>query len=158
MKDKENSITYLMNYLGKSFHKRASQMLEEEDIASTMFFYLIFIMKNPGVPMNELAKEFDIDKSYITRVVSNLEKKSLVQKITAKNDGRMQLLYITDKGKEIILRMDSYFEIHENHIKNTLEQKDYDILKNLLKKIYFVEKESHAHSGSGNNICPQYKD
>ncbi|MDO5063353.1 MAG: MarR family transcriptional regulator [Peptostreptococcaceae bacterium] len=136
MKYKANSATYLMNYIGKVYYDKVKQKLQEEDISRIMFFNMIYIQKNPNVAMNILAKEFNIDKSYITRIVAKLLDMELVEKRTSERDSRVQLLKLSEKGEVLLNQIFAYLIKQEECLRLQLDPEEYKMLIKILKKLY----------------------
>ena len=49
----------------------------------------------------ELSNELGLDLGYLSRILSNFEKRGLVNKVTSKTDGRQTILSLTDQGQEV---------------------------------------------------------
>lgn len=143
LNDKTGHTTYLMNYLGRSYHKYVKDKLQEVNLSQIMFFNMLFIQKNPNVAMNVLAREFNIDKSYITRIVAKLLELQLVNKRPSERDSRSQLLTLTEKGEKTIKDVLTHLSNHEKQIKAHLEPEEYKALLSTLQKLYVKEKEKN---------------
>lgn len=140
---KASSTTYLVNYLGRSYHKYVKEKLQEVNLSQIMFFNLLFVQRNPNVAMNVLAREFNIDKSYITRIVAKLLELGLVEKKPSERDSRSQLLKLTSKGEKTIKEVLNHLMNHEKQIEAQLEPKEYQALLAILQKLYNQEKEKN---------------
>lgn len=134
--DKSNYATYLMNYLGKFYYDRMNKKLNEVDISRIMFFNMLYIKRNPNVAMNVLAREFGIDKSYITRIIARLLELELVRKKTSTKDSRVQLLSLTQRGEEYLENIFSYLITQEKELYSLLTKDEYSNLIGALQKIY----------------------
>ena len=53
-----------------------------------------------GIPQNDLAFITDRDKTSLTRLISNMERKGLVKRKTCDSDKRVNNIFITQKGLE----------------------------------------------------------
>ncbi|MDO4711891.1 MAG: MarR family transcriptional regulator [Peptostreptococcaceae bacterium] len=136
MEDKANSATYLMNYLSRVYYDKVKQRLQEEDISRIMFFNMIYIKKNPNVAMNALAREFNIDKSYITRIIAKLLEMDLVEKRTSERDSRVQLLKLSEKGDTVLNQIFIYLMKQEEGLRKQLTPDEYEFLIKILKKLH----------------------
>lgn len=59
------------------------------------------IGRNKNCTAKKIAHELNIDKSYLSRILTNFEKKKLVKRLTSATDGREKYLILTKKGKEL---------------------------------------------------------
>ncbi len=57
---------------------------------------------NDGIPQNNLAFITDRDKTSLTRLIHTMEKKELVWRKTDEHDKRINLVFITQKGKQTL--------------------------------------------------------
>jgi DNA-binding MarR family transcriptional regulator len=55
---------------------------------------------NENVPASDIVQAIDIDKSYLSRILSQFEKKKLIAKKRSVEDGRSALIALTPKGKK----------------------------------------------------------
>lgn len=58
-----------------------------------------------GIIQNELAFITERNKASLTRLINVMEKNNLVNRITSKNDSRKKLIYITENGRQLFLKM-----------------------------------------------------
>lgn len=71
------------------------------DITGDQFRLLTHLWKHDGIPQNALSQCAGRDRGSITRMVDILENKGIITRISDKNDRRINLIYLTKKGKEI---------------------------------------------------------
>jgi len=60
-----------------------------------------------GQSAKQLAGRLVIDSGYFSRLIKSLEAKELVERVPSIEDRRSYLLFLTDKGRETFLRLDS---------------------------------------------------
>ncbi|MBE5960863.1 MAG: MarR family transcriptional regulator [Lachnospiraceae bacterium] len=83
------------------------QALKEHEISSAEYPILITLNKKDGITQEEIASQFDMDKSAITRVVRSLLDKGFIEREKDEDDRRCNRIYLTKKGhasKEPILK------------------------------------------------------
>ena len=68
---------------------------------------------------SDLTKQLQIDPGYLSRMLTRLLKEQLVTKAKSLNDGRAQVLSLTDKGRETFQKL---AEASTNQIDGILEQ------------------------------------
>jgi len=71
------------------------------DITIEQWSVLYHLWKQDGMSQQQLCDATFRDKPSITRLVDNLEKLKLVKRNSSKEDRRMNLIVLTDEGKEL---------------------------------------------------------
>ncbi len=104
---KADYTNYIAPWLGKTVRlmdHRLEELLEENriEISKMQFFILKMVANKEGISQNELAVYAERDKSSLTRMINTLEKKSYVRRVPTENDRRVNGIYITAKGLEIV--------------------------------------------------------
>ena len=87
-----NRLTYSIN---RSFREA------EIDITLEQFSILTLLWYKEGRNQQELANELSRDKTTVTRTLKNMFGKNLLVKVPDKTDRRNNLIYLTNKGKEL---------------------------------------------------------
>lgn len=116
--------------LGRNF-KLASIGLTKEQ-----WSILVLLWENDGVSQQLLAERSYRDRGSITRLIDNLEKEALVERKTDKNDRRLNLIFLTEKGKEIQQKV---IAIADETVQKALEGvaiEEVVMVKKVLNKIY----------------------
>ena len=68
------------------------------NLTKNQWLLLKILMDDDGKPQNELAFITNRDKASLTRLISVMEKKNLVARISSKEDKRIKHIYISKKG------------------------------------------------------------
>ncbi|MDY6932891.1 MAG: MarR family transcriptional regulator [Spirochaetota bacterium] len=75
---------------------------------------LMLFKGEKNLTAKEIAHKMDVAKSRVTKIITSLLKKGLVERIDDPKDGRIKLISITTKGEKKIGEMESFIiEIHE---------------------------------------------
>jgi len=98
---------------------------------------------------NNLVHELNIDRSYMSRILRKLERDKLIEKRSSTRDSRVNLLFLTKKGKELLGKIniqaneqisqlfDGLSESEINEIRTSMmiikEKLDKNMRKNLIK-------------------------
>lgn len=86
-----------------------------------------------------LADEFDLSKATVSDAISNLVSKGLLLKEKTKTDKRSSTLRVTDKGKRVLKRVQSWQDIlikYIGEIKNYEKEAVYLFLTELIKNLF----------------------
>jgi len=130
------NILYTNNWLAEKFRCTFSC----EDLTPQQFNVLRILRGKYPAPLSTLQiRERMLDKmSDTSRIVDRLLKKELVCKETCQNDKRLVDVSISQKGLEVLDRMDT--KMHDwDHLLNNLSEDEATTLSKLLDKLR-VEK------------------
>ncbi len=89
---------------------RCSAMVRNEKLADTgltgwHYSYILTLCRNPGQSQEHLARHVYINKSNVTRHLTQLEKNGYVERRQSEEDKRVMLVYPTDKAYEVLPRV-----------------------------------------------------
>ena len=93
-------------------------LLKAEELSSTQYNVLRILRGAPeGLPCGEIGNRMITRDPDITRLLDRLEKRGLVSRCRETKDRRMVLTRITDKGLELLARLDQPVqEVHRAQI------------------------------------------
>ncbi|HFL3174637.1 TPA: MarR family winged helix-turn-helix transcriptional regulator, partial [Clostridioides difficile] len=78
-----------------------SSTLNDLDIKNGQYDFFLVISLREGLSQKELSEHLHISKSTTAKAVKNLTEKGYVIRKKDKEDGRLEHLYLTEKGREI---------------------------------------------------------
>lgn len=101
-KELEQTILPWITIPGKLFRDIIAQTLRANDIdlSREQLIILKHLSDEDGRVQNDLAFITNRDKTSLTRLVNNMEKKGLLNRVQCKNDHRCNKIFITEKGKQ----------------------------------------------------------
>lgn len=109
------------------------------------FFYAI--SKNEGISQKELSEFLYVGKSTTAKAIKNLMTNDYVKRIQDENDHRIYRLYLTEKGKEVLPKIESTFlelkAIFSRNLSNSEEEQTLITLKKILAAI--SEEKTNLH-------------
>ncbi|WP_043906168.1 MarR family winged helix-turn-helix transcriptional regulator [Parageobacillus genomosp. 1] len=91
-------LYFTANRLARIMNKMAEEEFAPLGLSPTYAFLLMAVKDKPGITQKELSEILHIAPSTSTRFVEKLEMKGLVQR---KNEGKLTLIYPTEKGLAI---------------------------------------------------------
>ena len=107
------------------------------------------LFKHKELNQKELAEKTCVKPSTITIMLRKMEKSGLIEKKTDKNDRRIYIVSLTEKGSDIVKKLSSLIEnLEENSLKGISEE-EQDILFRLLDKILTNLKQLNNKQESG---------
>lgn len=97
--------------------------------------YIKKIGKYEYITISELADILDLSKPTITQMVKKFEKLDCVYKKQCKEDGRVQYIFLTDRGRDIAEFEDLTIRKLIEKIISDIDEREVDLLINILVKI-----------------------
>lgn len=105
------------------------------DVTPGHFQILIILSHQDGLSQQELSEKVAKEKSGIARLVSGLEKRDLVKRITEDTDGRKKLVFLTSKGRGIIGSLKDLVQQTNLEAYKGISEEEMKICKEVLKTI-----------------------
>ncbi len=105
------------------------------DLNVEQFMLLKCLSINDGINQQELSNTIDRDKTTIARLVSKMEKKNMVLRVHSKNDKRVNNIYITNLGKEMLGEIEPHLTEINNSMLSSISNDEFDVLKIVLDKL-----------------------
>ncbi len=132
MKNNEGSI-FLISAINKEINFLFDNFLSELEITKTESMYLRLIYNNPGITQYEISKLRKIEKSLVTKYITNLEDKGLIEKKLL--DKRKKGLYLIEDGQKAIKFIDDFIPDLQEKFKDLFTDEESKFFNTLLKKL-----------------------
>lgn len=87
---------------GLSIYINDKMVSQGIDLTRHQYVLLRVLFEKEGSSQNDLAFQTERDKTSLARLVTSLENKGLVSKITGKIDRRKRRIYLTEEGKQML--------------------------------------------------------
>ncbi|UPQ77970.1 MarR family winged helix-turn-helix transcriptional regulator [Flavobacterium azooxidireducens] len=99
----ENKYNLLSGRLSLLLNKFLSQQFKKKGLSLTreQWSVLAVLWKNDGCAQQVIADDTNRDKPSVTRLIDNLVKEGYVLRKNDENDRRLNLIFLTEKGKNI---------------------------------------------------------
>lgn len=94
---------------------------------------------------SQIARKLNVDKGYVSRIITSLTKKSLVKKIPNENDHRSIKILLTKSGEQAYQVIDSRSNAQINHLLGNLspqEQAEFFENINHARQLLFRKDEA----------------
>lgn len=105
------------------------------DLNVEQFILLKFLECNDGANQQELSEIIDRDKTTIARLISKLENKNTLLRVNSKKDKRVNNVYITNFGKQLLSEILPYINEVDVALKSSITNEELEVLANVFKKI-----------------------
>lgn len=125
--------------LGRSSHKMRLLLdkvfaINKMDLNVEQFIMLKCLSFNDGINQQELSDIIDRDKTTIARIVSKMEKKNMILRVQSKEDKRMNNVYVTNLGKEVLIEVEPHMNRINDILKDSVSAEEFEIFKVVIDK------------------------
>jgi MarR family transcriptional regulator, organic hydroperoxide resistance regulator len=99
----EDNIGRYIGRIHSLFSYKLNQLLRESEAGITVdqFRLLTHLWKQDGISQQQLAQLVRRDRASITRMVDILEQQGFINRASDKDDRRINLIFLTEKGKQL---------------------------------------------------------
>jgi len=122
----------LVSILYREHAKYLNSRVKDENLSYGLQPILVKIYKSNGIIQEELAENFHLNESTITRNLKKLEDKGFIERIPEK---RKKVIKITQKGEKTARKVMDYDDKWDEKIKKTISEEEYNNFKKILLKI-----------------------
>jgi DNA-binding MarR family transcriptional regulator len=90
--------------LSESFLAEINRAYQNEGIDFDASWFPVFYLlsKNEALSIKELSEQTEVSHPAASQLITNLKNKKLVMSVTCTDDGRRQLVQLTDKGRQLL--------------------------------------------------------
>lgn len=121
------------------------------EIKNGQYDFFLVISLNEGISQKQLSEHLHIGKSTTAKAVKNLVSKGYVTKQKDEKDGRVDHLFLTDKGRKEAPFVEAIFEENQRVAARGLTETERDQLLFLMNKVlnnFVANNESYAGGGN----------
>jgi DNA-binding MarR family transcriptional regulator len=105
------------------------------DITTEQWSVLACLWKKDGVTQQSLCVLTSKDKPSMTRLIDNLEKRNLVQRMPDRNDRRNNLIHLTPTGQALQTKATEIVQNIATKTLNNITEDEMNVSRIVLKKI-----------------------
>ena len=96
---------------------------------------LVVIGANRGLSQAELAGTLGIERARLVRMLHQMERRSLTQRLPSSADGRRHALQLTPAGQKLLTRAKALAAQHEAALKEKLGAERYGLLLETMREV-----------------------
>lgn len=131
-----DSVGYLMSRVKSVMTNLVTQRTQEElGITGTQASMLFMIAGGKCWTSAELAREYGIDASAVTRLLDRVEKRGLLSRVRSVEDRRVVRLELTDEGRALAERLPPIFRSVLDQVLDGFTPEEVGFLKSMLRRI-----------------------
>jgi DNA-binding MarR family transcriptional regulator len=143
----ENDPFGVMFYLISGIHIKSRHWTEKQlkplRVTWPQFGAMIALSQNEGITQKELSRIIETDTTTIMVICDSLEKRGLVNRVRDESDRRINRLFFTDEGKDVLGKAVQKTQLAYKHILANISPDEIKESLPLLQKIYSRVKEVH---------------
>jgi DNA-binding MarR family transcriptional regulator len=132
----DESVGYLISRAKSTLSNAVNQhTMTELGITSTQASILFMLASGKCAAAVDLAREYGIDASAVTRLIDRLEKRGLLYRIRSMEDRRVVMLEMTSEGYALAARMPAIFQRVLQSAMTGFTSDETDLLRGMLRKM-----------------------
>lgn len=109
---------------------------------------LLEVFRCPGCNARRIKGTLQVDEGYLSRTIDKLVKRGLINKRRSENDGRMFVLSLSEKGREVFLELDKGAGIAIEGIIGRLSDNELaEIVAHMRRIQEILTKAGNSHEG-----------
>ncbi|MBB3259556.1 DNA-binding MarR family transcriptional regulator [Paraburkholderia bannensis] len=150
------SVGYLISRVRSSMSNLVTQRtVAELGVTSQQASVLFMVASGKCVLAAELAREYGIDASAVTRLVDRLEKRGLLRRVRSSEDRRAVRLALTPEGETIAARMPAIFTSVTDELSRGFTPEEVGFLKSMLRRLLVNSCEANQNANAANAASGQ---
>lgn len=132
----DDYVPYLLNRAGARIAVSFGEEIRPLGVTLPMWRALAALTDRDGQTVGELSSRTSIEISTLSRVLDGLQRRKLLERRRAENDGRVVTLHLTAAGRSMTRRVIPIAERYEQVAVAGLSTRDVATLKRLLRTLY----------------------
>ena len=130
------SVGYLITRVRSTMANLVTQRtMAELGITSQQGSILFMVASGKCVVAAELAREYGIDASAVTRLIDRLEKRGLITRLRSEEDRRVVRLALTEEGRTLAAQIPAIFTKVLDKLLSGFTPEEVGFLKSMLRRM-----------------------
>jgi DNA-binding MarR family transcriptional regulator len=130
------SVGYLLSRVRSTLWNLVTQQtMADLGITSTQASIMFMLASGRGLAAADLAREYGIDASAVTRLIDRLEKRGLITRVRSEEDRRVVRLALTDEGHVLARQIPAIFSMVLDKLLGGFTPEEVGFLKSMLRRI-----------------------
>lgn len=129
----ENQLCFPLYALSREIIKLYKPILDKYNLTYTQYIAMLVMWEKEKITFKDLGKKLHLDSGTLTPVLKKLEAMELIIKYRTKEDDRVVMVEITEKGKAL---KDDILEVPKEMLcKSVIDMDEVSELKGMLDKL-----------------------
>ncbi|CAA6812675.1 MAG: Unknown protein [uncultured Sulfurovum sp.] len=129
------SVGHLFHIINLNMRKRLEKEIKAFGLSSSHQFGVLLLLSKNTMSQKEISEATLADEPSTTRMLDRMIKKELINKRRSDEDKRKQVVYITEEGQALLMKILPIVATHNEEIASILEEEERKELFRLLQKI-----------------------
>ena len=145
-KFKQKNYGKMVQIQKKLFDVWALNRFKEEGFGELQMGYIGLLMNidEDGITNKEMAERVHVTKQAMSKAIKELEKLEIVTTQPHESDARMSMIYLTDRGKELVIRMVKNLKEKTKEYEELLGKERFQQALETMFEIIHYEKEKQG--------------
>ena len=144
-----DSLAYYITALRKDLNAYSDARLKQYGLTDGLFYYIIYIGKNPGCSLSDAAHFLRADNGHVTRCIGKLEQLGYVVRTRDTVDHRHYHLTLTSQGEAIFKELHTLLHDWDEIVCRNLNDGQREQLLELLRRVCTQE----GGRGGQSHVC-----
>ncbi|WP_337872242.1 MarR family winged helix-turn-helix transcriptional regulator [Ignavibacterium sp.] len=120
---------------------KSRRVINDTGFSNGQFFVLDALYHLGSMPQKILSEKIMRTEGNLTMIISNLLKRKLIRRVRSKQDGRVYIISLTEKGKTEYEKLFPYFLHAVKSDFDVLSKEEKILLQNICRKLGEVKAE-----------------
>lgn len=129
-----DNVGYQLRTAYVAVRRQFETAMAKLDLTQKQSGVLWLIEANPAVSQIALANELGMDRASMMAIVDRLEERGLIVRKRSMQDGRRQELYVTAKGRKVLIQAKAAIHTHEKWISARFNKSELAAFVDCLKR------------------------
>lgn len=123
-------------------------------ISITEWRIMAVLGEYPGISADEISSKTQIEKSILSRSVSKLLKRKLIERDMSDEDRRRSIIKLSETGRSVYDEIVPLSYRYEKALMECFNAEEKDLFSNLIDRLYdhAVKMEGHGPDANANNL------
>jgi DNA-binding MarR family transcriptional regulator len=130
----DDRLGYFVRRLQVAIFQDLIARLAPLELSPAQFSVLVVIAANAGLSQAELGEALGIERARLARLLHELQRRGLTQRLPSEADGRRHALRLTREGRSALARAKKLSDAHEAALAESLGPKRYRLLIETLRQ------------------------
>jgi DNA-binding MarR family transcriptional regulator len=131
----QDHISRRIRGLNRQHQNLMQELLQDYELYPGQPPLMFSLEREPGRSQNELAKELGIQKATLTVMLNRMEKTGLVRRESDARDQRISRIFLTDKGKGLLVRLQRTLDVLEEQAMKGFSEEEKQGMREMLARI-----------------------
>ena len=133
----ERFLPYRLSILSNKVSDIVAQTYKDKFALSITEWRIMAVLgEYPGISADEISVKTQLEKSILSRAISKLLKRNLIDRITAADDRRRSEIYLSETGKNVYEEIVPLSYDYETHLLSCLAPSEKQIFSDLIDRLY----------------------